>query len=288
MTNASSLNNQTWLITGCSTGFGRELATQLLTRGANVVVTARKLEAIKDFADTYGSRALCLELDVTKQAQIDSAIAATEKTFGRMDVLVNNAGYGYYASIEEGDEAQIRAMFDTNVFGLAAMTRAALPLLRRQKSGTVVNLSSVAGLNARPSGGYYSATKYAVEAMSEALMRETAPLGIKVLLVNPGPFRTDFAGRSLHATPSQIADYDQTVGESARWLQTLDGKQAGDPVRACAAIIDAATSGNPPTHLLLGKIVYETVTAKYKDFLAEVERNKDITIGADYPDSEAA
>lgn len=282
------LTNQTWLITGCSTGFGRELATQLLTRGANVVVTARKTESIADFAETYGSRALCLPLDVTKPDQIAAAVAATQKTFGKIDVLVNNAGYGYFSSVEEGDEAAIRTMFDTNVFGLAAVTRAVLPVMRASKSGTIVNLSSIAGLFGNSSGGYYSATKFAVEGLSEALQKEVAPCGIKVMLVNPGPFRTDFAGRSLQMALSKISDYEESVNTRAKFLATLDGKQAGDPVKACTAMIDAVTSGNPPTHLLLGKIVYDTMTAKLKGFSEEIEKYKDVTIGADYPTDQAA
>jgi len=202
-----------WFISGCSTGFGRELAKLVLARGWRAVVTARDAGRVADLADGAEDRALAVSLDVTDQAQIDDAVAQAKAKFGRIDVLVNNAGYGYQASVEEGEESEIRAQFDANVFGLFALTRAVLPIMRAQKSGHVINITSVAGLVGFPGSGYYAASKHAVEGWSDALLAEVQPLGINVTCVEPGPFRTDWAGRSLKQTPVKIADYAETAGK---------------------------------------------------------------------------
>src|SRR5215471_20258584 len=178
-----------WMITGCSTGFGRELVRQALERGFRVVLTARDPATLQELAGAYPSTALALGLDVTRKSEIERVVVESQRTFGAIDVLVNNAGYGYYAPIEEGDETAVRTMFETNFFGLVALTQALLPSMRERPSGFVVNISSVGGLVAHPGSGFYAATKFAVEAVSEALSKEVAPLGIKVLLVEPGPFR---------------------------------------------------------------------------------------------------
>jgi NAD(P)-dependent dehydrogenase (short-subunit alcohol dehydrogenase family) len=180
-----------WFITGCSTGFGHELAKLVLGRGWNAVVTARKVESLAELVEGAGERALPLKLDVDDAGQIEAAVSAALERFGRIDVLVNNAGYGYQASVEEGVEAEIRAQFDTNVFGLFALIRAVLPSMREHRSGHIVNITSVAGLLGFPSSGYYAASKHAVEGVSDALALEVGPLGIKVTCVEPGPFRTD-------------------------------------------------------------------------------------------------
>jgi NAD(P)-dependent dehydrogenase (short-subunit alcohol dehydrogenase family) len=200
-----------WFITGCSTGFGRELAKLVLDNGWRAVVTARGRDRVADLAEIAPDRALALDLDVTDAGQIDAAVKAATERFGRIDVLVNNAGYGYQTSIEEGEDGEIRDMFEANVFGLFAMTRAVLPVMRGQKSGNIVNISSVGGLIGFPASGYYSATKHAVEGFTESLRAEVAPLGIAALCVEPGPFRTDWAGRSLRQTESRIADYADTA-----------------------------------------------------------------------------
>ena len=194
---ADAPSKPVWFITGCSTGFGRELSVILLKRGYRVVATARDKAKVEDIVAGNPKNGLALALDVDKQGQIDAAVKAAEARFGRIDVLVNNAGYGYLAAVEEGDDADIRAMFETNFFGLAAMTRAVLPIMRAQKSGAIVNISSVGGFIGFPGSGYYAATKFAVEGLSESLSKEVGPLGIKVIIVEPGPFRTDWAGRSL-------------------------------------------------------------------------------------------
>jgi len=198
-------------------------------------------------------------------------------------VLVNNAGYGYQASVEEGDDAEIRAMFEANVFGLAAMTRSVLPGMRARRRGHIVNISSVAGFVGFPGSGYYAATKHAVEGLSDALAREVEPLGIKVLCVEPGPFRTDWAGRSLKQTPSRIADYAETAAARMQSTSGISGKQPGDPMRACAAIIKAVEAEDPPRHLVLGAFGVEAVRGKLAGVIEEIDAWKETSLGADFP-----
>jgi NAD(P)-dependent dehydrogenase (short-subunit alcohol dehydrogenase family) len=272
-----------WFITGCSTGFGRELAKLVLARGWRAVVTARDPVSLRDLVDGAGERALPLKLDVDDAAQSGAAVKAALERFGRIDVLVNNAGYGYQAAIEEGVEAEIRAQFDTNVFGLFALTRAVLPAMRAQRKGHVINITSVAGLVGFPGSGYYAASKHAVEGWSDSLAVETAPLGIKVTCVEPGPFRTDWAGRSLRQTPVAIADYAETAGARLKATAGVSGAQAGDPVRAGEAIIAITEAPNPPRHLVLGAWGYEAVTQRLKARLAEIEALRETALAADYP-----
>ena len=230
-----------WFITGCSTGFGRALALRVIRRGWRLVATAREAAQVEDIARENG--ALALRLDVTKQTEIDAAAKEAVRKFGRIDVLVNNAGYGYQSTVEEGEEAEIRAQFDANVFGLFALTRAVLPVMRAQKSGNILNITSVAGLVGFPGSGYYAASKHAVEGWSDSLRAEVQPLGIGVTCVEPGPFRTDWAGRSLKQTPSRIADYAETAGVRLEGTKQRSGTQAGDPVRASDAMIELAQKG---------------------------------------------
>ncbi len=272
-----------WFITGCSTGFGRDLARLVLDRGWRAVVTARDADRVADLVEGHDDTALALALDVNDQAQVEAAVAAAKARFGRIDVLVNNAGYGYQATAEEGDEAEIRAQFDTNVFGLFAITRAVLPIMRAQGSGNIVNFTSVAGLIGFPGSGYYAASKHAVEGWSDSLLAEVGPLGIGVTCVEPGPFRTDWAGRSLRQTPSQIADYADTAGARMAGTKDVSGTQAGDPVRAGEAIIAAVSQDVPPRHLVLGAFGYEAVTAKLRERLAAIEAARDISLGVDFP-----
>ncbi|MEI6950745.1 oxidoreductase [Paraflavisolibacter sp. H34] len=285
-TPSTNTDSKVWFITGCSTGFGRELAKLLLTKGYKVVVTARKVEQVNDLAEGYGQTALALPLDVTDKAQIAAAVAQAEATFGRIDVLVNNAGYGYFSSIEEGEDEKIRAQFETNVFGLVQMTQAVLPGMRQRRSGHIVNFSSISGLVGLAATGYYHATKFAVEGLSEALAKEVAPLGINVLLVEPGPFRTDWAGRSLSRTPVQIEDYRPTVGARMAGLEQISGNQPGDPVRGCAAIITAVEANEPLPRLLLGKVAYTLALQKVEELKANFTAWKDLTLGADFPEGQ--
>ena len=282
---SANIEKPVWFITGCSTGFGRELATQALARGFRVVVTARKPEQVEALA-TKGE-ALVLKLDVTDQAQINSAIKAAEKKFGGIDVLVNNAGIGYFAAIEEGEDDQVRRMFEINVFGMSRMIQAVLPGMRQRRKGCIVNLSSIGGLRGFPALGFYNATKFAVEGLSEALRREVEPLGIKVIIVEPSGFRTDWAGRSANESKKQIADYAKTAGKLRREIRADSGKQPGDPVRAVQALIAAVESPKPPRHLLLGNDAYEGAMAKLEELRKDFSAVEKIARGADFPKEES-
>jgi NAD(P)-dependent dehydrogenase (short-subunit alcohol dehydrogenase family) len=280
-TQSSSSEKPVWLITGCSTGFGRALARHLLERGNRTVVTSRDTADVKDLA-AMGD-ALALTLDVTKPEQIAAAVAAAEERFGRIDVLVNNAGIGYFAAVETSEDEQVRRMFEINVFGLAAMTRAVLPGMRKRRAGTIVNFSSIAGLISFPSVGWYSATKFAVEGLSEALRQEVEPLGIKVLVVEPSGFRTDWAGRSAKESKRQLPDYAKTAGAARSNVRASSGKQAGDPARAAAAIVDAVESSQPPRHLLLGNNAYDFAMAKLAELRKGFGAWEAVSRKADFP-----
>ena len=279
----TSEQSSTWFITGCSSGFGRDLAKAVLARGWRAVVTARNPETLADIGAGHEGRGVAFALDVTNPAQIAAAVRAAEARFGAVDVLVNNAGYGYQASVEEGEDAAIRALFETNVFGLAALIRAVLPGMRQRRRGTIVNISSVAGFIGFAGSGYYAATKHAVEGLSDGLAKEVGPLGIRVLCVEPGPFRTDFAGRSLKQQQSRFAEYEETVNARLRQLAARSGAQPGDPVRAAEAIIAAVQSANPPRHLVLGAIGFENIRQTLAGTLAEIDAWKDTSLSADYP-----
>lgn len=273
-----------WFITGCSTGFGRALATYVLAQGNRVVVTARNTDSLGDLVKDAGDRALVQALDVTDAAQIKAAVSAAIEHFGGIDVLVNNAGYGYQSSVEEGSDEEIRAQFEANTFGLFALTRAVLPGMRGQGRGHIMNITSVAGMLGNPSTGYYAASKHAVEGWSDSLATEVAPLGIHVTCIEPGPFRTDWAGRSLRATPTAIDDYTKTVGASIQTIAALSGKQPGDPVRAAAVMYKIALTDDAPRHLPLGASAYDRITRKLKDRLAQIEAWETTIRSADFPD----
>jgi NAD(P)-dependent dehydrogenase (short-subunit alcohol dehydrogenase family) len=242
----------TWLITGCSTGLGRALAEAVIEAGHNAVVTARDVVKVADLADTATQRVLPVALDVTKPDQVATAVQRADERFGGIDVLVNNAGYGYRAAVEEGDDAEVRTLFETHFFGTVAMIKAVLPGMRARRGGAIVNISSI-GATVTPVGsGYYSAAKAAIEGISGALRGELAPLGISVTVVEPGAFRTDFAGRSLVQSATVIDDYAGTAGQRRKENDTMDGSQAGDPAKAASAIIAAVESNEPPGFLLLG------------------------------------
>lgn len=261
-----------WLITGCSTGFGRHLARLVLAGGDRAIVTARRKDQIADLVAGFDDTAIALELDVTDAGTILSAVTDGEKRFGRIDVLVNNAGYGYQSSVEEGDEAEIRAMFEANVFGLFAVTRAVLPGMRARRAGHVINITSLAGISGFAGSGYYAASKHAVEGWSDSLAAEAGPLGIRVTCVEPGPFRTDWAGRSLRQTASRIADYSTTAG--GRMLATMEqsGKQAGNPEKAAAMIIEIARCPTPPRNVALGARAIDLGTRRLREKLADIEK----------------
>lgn len=272
-----------WFITGCSTGFGRELAKLVIGRGWKAAITARRLDSLAELAEGAGDRVLPLKLDVDDQRQIETATQAVLDRFGRIDVLVNNAGYGYQSSVEEGEDAEIRAQFETNVFGLFALIRQVLPAMRAQRSGHIINITSVAGFMGFPSSGYYSASKHAVEGLSDSLAMEVKPLGIKVTCVEPGPFRTDWAGRSLRQTRSRIPDYAETAEARMSITSGYSGTQPGDPVRAGQAIIHITELPNPPRHLVLGAWGHDAVTQRLKAKLAEIEAWRDTALATDFP-----
>jgi NAD(P)-dependent dehydrogenase (short-subunit alcohol dehydrogenase family) len=280
------MKNKVWFITGCSTGFGRELAKAVLERGYHAVVTARNPAKVEDIVAGYQDRALVLELDVTDSVQVDAAVNSAEQHFKRIDVLVNNAGIGYFGAVEESDEDEVRRMFEINFFGLSRMTRRVLPIMRAQRSGHIVNISSIGGLRSFPTLAYYHATKYAVEGFSESLSLEVAPLGIKVTIVEPSGFRTDWAGRSAAESKNRIADYAPTAGKNLQDLRGYSGKQPGDPVRAAAAIIAAVESPNPPLRLLLGKAALKGARAKLDMLKKDFDAWEATTVGADFPEGQ--
>ncbi len=274
-----------WFITGCSTGLGRALAQRVLEHGHRAVVTARRTDQISDIVADYSANALAVALDINDHAQVDAAIAQAGEQFSGIDVLVNNAGYGYLAAVEEGDEQDIRDMFETNFFSLAALIRKVLPGMRARKSGHIINISSVGGLVGAASSGFYNATKFAVEGLSDALAKEVEPLGIRVTAIEPGPFRTDWAGRSLKQAKHPIAAYADTAAARRAQITSYSGKQAGDPVRAADAIIKVVESDDPPHNLILGKNGLDRVRAKLAALMQSIDDWEDVTLSADYPDA---
>lgn len=279
----SSNDPPVWLVTGSSSGFGREFVHAALGRGFRVMATARDPKKLDGLIARNVDKARAFALDVTNASQIKSAVNETLRVFGRIDVLVNNAGYGYLGAVEEGEEKDIRAMFDTNFFGLAAMTRAVLPAMRARRQGWIVNIASVGGIIGFAGSGYYAATKFAVEGLSEALAQEVEPLGIRVLLVEPGPFRTDWAGRSLKQSPNLLADYEQSSGRRRREIAERSGTQPGDPARAAQVVIDVLQSPSPPRHLVLGRVGVENVENQLRSMLQEVDQWKATSLRADFP-----
>jgi NADP-dependent 3-hydroxy acid dehydrogenase YdfG len=283
---ASPKKNRTWFITGASTGFGRTLAEEVLKSGGKVIATARKLENVCDLEKKYPEKAKAYALDVTDYAQVASVVAQTNASYGPVDVLVTNAGYGLAGAIEEATEDEFMPMFNTNVFGLIHVTQAFLPHLRRQRSGHIINLSSIGGLVATPGMGFYNATKFAVEGLSEALAGEVAPLGIRVTIIEPGPFRTDFLGRSGDHAENTIPDYEQTAGNMRRYFADQNRKQKGDPLRAVHAMMQVVDSPNPPLRLVLGKQALQRLRTKLDSLQKEVAAWESTTIGADFPEGE--
>ncbi len=273
----------TWLITGCSTGLGRHLAEAVLERGDNAVITARDPSQVRDIAERHTDSAFALPLDVTTTAQAEAAVRQAHDRFGGIDVLVNNAGYGYLAAVEEADEADVEALFATNFFGTVRMVKAVLPGMRAQRTGTIVNLSSIAGRRAGPGSGYYAATKFAVAGMSDALRKEVGPLGIRVIVVEPGAFRTDFSGRSLKGASTRISDYDGTVGPRRKENDKSHGTQTGDPARAAQAMIAAVALETPPFRLLLGEDALAAASAELDAQRGELEAFRAMSAGTGFP-----
>jgi len=277
-------NQRVWFITGASTGFGRMLAEEVLRTGGKVVATARNIDKVADLEAKYPKAAKALALDVTDASQVDSAVTQGFAQFGQVNVLVNNAGYGVAGAIEEVSEDEFMPMFETNVFGLLKVTRAFLPHLRKQCSGHILNISSIGGLIGGAGIGMYNASKFAVEGLSEALAAELAPLEIRVTVIEPGPFRTDFLGRSGVIAKTRINDYDNTAGNMRKYFSENDGKQKGDPLRAVQAMIQVVESPNPPLHLLLGGSALQRMRAKLDAWQKEIAAWEQVTAGADFPE----
>ncbi len=277
-----------WLITGSSTGFGRELAAEALEQGYRVVATARRAEVLQDLVEKFPETARAVKLDVTKPAEVRAAIAEAVKQFGRVDVLVNNAGYGLIGAIEEVTDAQFRHQFETNVFGAVDVMKAVLPQMRKQNSGHILNLSSVGGFVSFPSAGYYAASKFALEAFSESLAAEAAHHGIKVTIVEPGAFRTDFNGRSLAVGENRLAELYPSTDGFLGWLQENDGKQPGDPRKAAQAMIKAVESENPPLRLPLGQDAIETIEAELDKVKNDIAPWRETGVETTFPGMKAS
>ena len=279
------VSDRVWLITGCSTGIGREIARVVLARGERAAVTARKPDAVADLVEAHPQRALALALDVTDRAQIQAAVAATERTFGAIDVLVNNAGYGYMAALEEGEDAEVRRLFDTNYFGVVDLIKAVLPGMRARKQGHVINMSSMTGLVTNPPNIYYSCTKYALEALTEGLAKEVAPFGVRVTAIEPGGFRTDWATRSMTESAMPMPEYAQTVGARKQLIKLAGDKLPGDPRRIADAVLMVADLAEPPLHLLLGHDVLAAFRQKLADWQANIEKWESVTRDVNFRDA---
>ena len=281
---SESSASRVWFITGCSSGFGLLLAHELLRRGDRVIATARDASKLDDLLTLYPDTARTFMLDVTKPAEIESVARLALTAFGHVDVLVNNAGYGVNGAIEEVAEDEFEPMFQTNIYGLIRTTRAFQPHFRERRTGHIFNLSSIGGLIGGAGWGFYNTTKFAVEGFSEALAGEMKPLGVHVTVIEPGPFRTDFLGRSGKLAANELPEYAQTAGKAREYLRTQAGKQPGDPQKAVEAIIAVADSPEPPLHLILGKIALTRFRDKLALWQREIAAWEPVTIDADFPE----
>ena len=277
--------NRVWFITGSSTGFGRLLAEEALERGYKVVATARNTNDVKDLEEKYPERALAVTLDVTKDEDVKTSVEKAVEKFGTIDILVNNAGYGLGGGIEEPSWEQIEKQYDTNLLGTIRVMREVLPLMRENKSGHVMNVSSVVGITAFPSTGYYASTKFAMEALSESLSKELEHLGIKVTIVEPGGFRTDFAGRSFTQPANRIEDY--VTSERIDQIGDYHNNQPGDPVKGVKAMADIFEMDDPPLRLPLGADAVENMETKLKDVQDDVDRMREIAVNTAVEEEQA-
>lgn len=281
----NSQDSSAWLITGCSTGIGREIASAALAKGHRVAVTARDTTAVADIVEAHPDLAISVALDVTDREQVAAAVAATEQAFGAIDVLVNNAGYGYMAALEEGEDHEVRRLFDTNYFGVVDMIKAVLPGMRARRRGHIINMSSMTGLVTNPPNIYYSSTKYALEALTEGLAKEVAPLGIRVSAIEPGAFRTDWATRSMKETATPIDDYADTVGTRKQLIKLAGDKLPGDPRKIADAVLMLSELEDPPLHLLLGRDVLAGFRQKLAELSASIDEWESVTKDVNFPDA---
>ncbi|WP_430905786.1 oxidoreductase [Maribacter sp. 2-571] len=278
------MKSNIWLITGISSGLGKALAETVMDKGDFIIGTFRKQKQVDAFNAKHGVTGHALLLDITNEEQVERAVQQIVSQYGRIDVLVNNAGMGFVGAIEESTMEEVRQVFEANVFGTLKLTQTVLPHMRKAQDGHIVQISSHGGIKAFAGFGIYNASKFALEGFSEALAQEVGPLGIKVSLVEPGPFRTKFAGDGLGLAKMEIAAYAATAGAFRGMLKSVDGKQEGDPVKAAEAIIDLVRSENPSFRLPLGKVALMTIGMKLDSVRADLEANKHIAENAVYPD----
>lgn len=283
MSGRAHVTSGAWLITGCSSGIGRHLALAALARGHRVAVTARNPASVEDVVAAHPEQAVAMALDVTDRSQVADAVRETERAFGTLDVLVNNAGYGYMAAVEEGEDEEVRAMFETNYFGVVEMIKAALPGMRERGRGHIINVSSMTGLVANPPNVYYSSTKFALEALTEGLAKEVAPFGIRVTAIEPGAVRTDWSTRSMKETQRPIAAYAETVGARKELIKAAGSRFPGDPRRVADAVLMVSELDEPPLHLLLGRDVYKAFREKLEGLTASIAEWESVTLGIDFP-----
>ena len=283
MPEMSQESHLAWLVTGCSSGIGREIALAALAKGHRVAVTARNPTAVADIVARHPGQAVALALDVTKRDQVEHAVREAVRAFGGIDVLVNNAGYGYMAAVEEGEDAEVRTMFDTNYFGVVDMIKATLPGMRRRGWGHILNISSMTGLVANPPNVYYSSSKFALEALTEGLSKELAPFGIRVTAIEPGAVRTDWSTRSMKEARRPIQAYAETVGARKALIKATGNRFPGDPRRVADAVLMVSELEDPPLHLLLGHDVYQAYREKLRGLMESIEAWKPVTLDVGFP-----
>lgn len=276
------MKNKIWLITGISSGLGKALTEAVIEKGDFVIGTFRNESQVAEFNKKNIKNAKAILLDITDESNIDNSIEKIISKFGKIDVLVNNAGMGFVGAVEETSMQEVRSVFEPNFFGTLKLTQAVLPFMRKEKNGHIVQISSHGGIKAFAGFGIYNASKFALEGFSEAMAQEVAPLGIKVSIIEPGPFRTNFAGNGLGQVENQIDDYSETAGAFSTKLKGVDGKQEGDPIKASKAIIDLVNSENPTLRLPLGKVALKTIGMKLESLKADVEKNREIAENAVY------
>ena len=277
-----------WLVTGCSSGLGRAIGEQVLEAGYRLVTTARDPSALTGLVEKGGERAMAVALDVTDTNSVAAAVRAAEERFGAVDVLVNNAGYGYFAALEEGEEADIQAMFQTNVYGPWRVANAVLPGMRDRGHGHIVNISSVGGLVTFPAVGFYHMAKFAVEGFSETLAKELQPFGVGVTVVEPGAFRTEFRGTSMRQSAIRLPAYAETAGKARDNVIAANGKQQGDPARGGRAIIKAVEAEHPPLHLVIGGDALDLIRKKMADLTHDLDTWETVTRSTNFQDGAAA
>jgi NAD(P)-dependent dehydrogenase (short-subunit alcohol dehydrogenase family) len=278
--------DRVWFVTGASSGFGRALSLEALQSGDSVVATARNTDDLREIVEAHAGRAFALPLDVTDADGAREALWQAVVRFGRIDVVFNNAGYGHVGSVEELTDEELRRQLEVNLLGVINVTRAALPTMRRQRSGHFVQMSSLNGIEPLPGGAYYSASKFAIKGFSEALAAEVAPLGIKVTVVEPGPFRTRFLNPKSVRWAEPMPDYEESVGKTRELLRQMDGKQPGDPVRAAQAIIRVVQAGQAPLHLPLGRMAFESIRKTLRTQLDELDAVAPLGADTDFPDAQ--